>query len=338
MKIAVCHNLAAPQPVRGEAGDRVAELGAADQAAAVAAALDVLGHRSVIVPCGAEPAVFWKHLQHAAPDLIVNLCEGVWGDSHLEMHAAALLELTGRPVTGSAPLCLGLTQDKLRTKELLQAAGLPTPRYCLARHGEPVAACPDLAYPLIVKPRSEDASQGITEASVVDDFPALQAQVAEVQRSYRQDALIEEFIAGREINAAILGNGREATVLPLSEIRFDPMLARPIVSFAGKWQEDSPAYRGTVPVCPAELTAGETDAVRTVALAACRRMGCRDYARVDIRLRDGIPYILEVNANPDISPDAGLARSAAAAGLTYPTLIGRIIDAARRRTEKLHAA
>lgn len=338
MNIAICHNLAAPQPVRGEACDRIAEQGSAHEALSVAAALTALGHRPLVVPLGADAAAFLAQLQATGAELIVNLCEGIWGDSHLELHAAALLELTGLPVTGSPPLCLGLTQDKLRTKELLLANGLPTPRHLAAPYGEPLPAAVALDYPLIVKPRSEDASQGITDASVVDDLAALQAQVAYVHRTYRQDALVEEFIVGREINAAVLGNGSEAVVLPLSEIRFDSALLRPIVSYAGKWLEQSPAYRGTVPECPAILKEADAAAVNAVALAAFRAMGCRDYARVDLRLRDGIPYILEVNANPDISPEAGLARSAAAFGLTYPELIGRIIDAALRRTEKLHAA
>jgi D-alanine-D-alanine ligase len=304
----------------------------------VAAALATLGHHLQIVPLGADVANFLAQLRSAAPELIVNLCEGVWGNSHLEMHAAALLELTGRPVTGSGPLCLGLTQDKLRTKELLLASGLPTPAFMIVGRGESLSAKSGLRYPLIVKPRSEDASQGITDASVVDNLAALQSRVAYVHHTYCQDALVEEFILGRELNAAVLGNLDEAVVLPLSEICFDPSLTRPIVSFDGKWLESSAAYQGTVPVCPAELPEVDAAAVRSVALTAFRIMGCRDYARVDIRLRDGIPFILEVNANPDLSPEAGLARSASAYGLDYPALIGRIVEAARCRMEKLHAA
>ena len=338
MIVAVCYNLAAPAPQRGEPVDRIAELDAAQAAAAVAEALAALGHRAVTIPFGTDPAVFLEALRAAAAELIVNLCEGVWGDSHKELHAAALLELTGAPVTGSGPLCLGLTQDKLRTKELLQAKGLPTPAFAVVRYGKHLAADPGLRYPLIVKPRSEDASQGITEASVVDNLKALLEQLAYVHRTYRQDALVEEFIAGRELNVAILGNGDDLAVLPLAEIRFDPALTRPIVSYAGKWLESSTAYRGTVPVCPAELGEADATAVRAAALEAFRTLACRDYARVDVRLHEGIPYILEVNANPDISPGAGLARSAAAGGLDYPALIGRILELTLHRTEKRHAA
>lgn len=338
MRIAICYNLAAPLPIRGELHDRVAEQGAAEEAAEVAAALQELGHQPVIVPFGADPAVFLEQLNATRAELIFNLCEGLWGDSHKELHAAALLELSGLPVTGSGPLALGLTQDKLRTKQLLLAHGLATPPYLLVPCGQPLAAEPALRYPLIVKPRSEDASHGISDASVVDDLPALREQVDYLHRSYRQDALIEEFIDGREINVAILGNGAEATVLPLSEILFDRAQIRPIVSYAGKWLEGTPGWVGTTASCPAQLAESEAAAVRAAALAAFRIMGCRDYARVDTRLRGGIPYILEVNANPDISAEVGLARSAGAAGFTYPGLIGKIVDAARRRTEKSNAA
>lgn len=323
--------------MRGEIQDRLAEQGAAHEAEAVASALSVLGHHAIIVPFGDDPEAFLSKLNVSRPDLIVNICEGVWGDSHREMHAAALLELTGVPVTGSGPLALGITQDKLRTKELLLANHLPTPRHCVARRDEPLPKTA-LIWPLIVKPRSEDASQGITAASVVNNLPALQQQVAYIHRTYGQDALVEEFIQGREINAAILGNGCEALVLPLSEIRFDPALPQPIVSFAGKWLEETDDYLGTMPTCPAELPEADVMAVKAVALAAFHTLGCRDYARVDIRLHDGIPYILEVNANPDISPGAGLARSARAYGLNYPDLIGSIIGSAQKRTEKPHAS
>lgn len=338
MNVAVCYNLAAPAPLRGELHDRIAEQGAAEEAKEVAAALASLGHQPVIIPFGADPVIFLNELQATGAELVFNLCEGLWGDSHKELHAAALLELTGRPFTGSGPLTLGLTQDKLRTKQLLLANGLTTPPYLLAPCGQPLPAEPGLRYPLIVKPRSEDASHGISEASVVDDFPALREQVDYVHRSYRQDALVEEFIDGREINVAILGNGATATVLPLSEILFDREQIRPIVSYAGKWLEGTPGWAGTAPSCPAQLPETAAAAIRAAALAAYRIMGCRDYARIDTRLRDGIPYILEVNANPDISAEVGLARSAGAAGLTYPDLIGQILAAALRRTEQTDVA
>jgi D-alanine-D-alanine ligase len=126
-------------------------------------------------------------------------------------------------------------------------------------------------------------------------------------------------------------------VLPISEIRFDPALSHPIVSYSGKWLETSAEYEGTRPVCPAPLGFREEFLIKDVALRAFKLLECRDYARIDIRFREGIPYILEVNANPDIAPEAGLARAAKAAGLSYPEFIGRMVELAKRRKEAAHA-
>ena len=152
---------------------------------------------------------------------------------------------------------------------------------------------------------------------------------------YRQGALVEEFIEGREINAAIIGNS-PYQVLPLSEIQFKTGLSRAIVSYDGKWLENSEEYAQTEPVCPATLKARDEILVKDVALRAYKILECRDYARVDIRLREGVPYILEVNANPDISPSAGLSRAAKVGGFDYPKLIERILLMARKRKEISH--
>ena len=240
------------------------------------------------------------------------------------------------PTPAPPPLCLGLTQDKVRTKDLLIAHRLPTPKYILVKAGETFPRTRDLAYPLIVKPRFEDASLGITSESIVETEKGLQERVQYVHDTYRQGALVEEFIEGREINAALIGSA-PVEALPLSEIRFHSGLARSIVSYEGKWLEESNEFAGTQPVCPAPLKAKEEFLVRDVALRAFKILECRDYARVDMRLREGVPYILEVNANPDISPGAGLARAARAAGISYQRLIERILAMAVKRKELLHA-
>lgn len=336
MNVAVCFNRVPPRLHKGEAGDRISEEGAELEAEAVRSALEELGHSATLVPLGAAPESFIADLRAASPQVVFNLCEGFWGDSRKEMHAAALLDLLGYPFTGAPPLCLGLTQDKLRTKDLLARHALPTPRYFFVSPGESPPAPADLPWPLFVKPRFEDASLGITAESVVEDEGALERRIRYIHDTYRQGALVEEFIEGREINAAVLGDP-PVRALPLSEIRFRPGLARPIVSYDGKWLEDSPEYAGTEPLCPAPLSAKEETLVKGVALRACAVLGCRDYARVDIRLREGIPYILEVNANPDISPDAGFARAARAAGIPFPELAGRILMMAAARKELPHA-
>jgi D-alanine-D-alanine ligase len=336
MNVAVCYNRVPPKLHKGEAGDRISEKGAETEARAVSKALKELGHTVKLVPLGADVVKFIDQLRAAAPAAVFNLCEGFWGDSRKEMHVAALLDLLGYAYTGAAPLCLGLTQDKVRTKDLLMRHGLPTPKYVLVKMGEHYPKTRDLTYPLIIKPRFEDASLGITLDSIVESEVALKKRIRYVHDTYHQGALVEEFIEGREINAAVLGNA-PFEALPLSEIRFQPGLARSIVSYDGKWLEDSAEYARTEPVCPAPLKAKEEFLLRDVALRAYKILECRDYARVDIRLRNDVPYILEVNANPDIAPGAGLVRAARAAGLTYPKLVDRILQMALKRKETVHA-
>jgi len=336
MRVAVCYNETPPQLQHGEARDLAADQGASGEGRAVLKALFRLKHQGELIPLGNDLLAFGKRLVKFKPDLVFNLCEAFWGNARQEMNIAGFLEMLGIPFTGSRSLCLGLSQDKARTKDLLLQKGLPTPRYVLVRPEEHYPHLNNLSFPLIVKPRFEDASQGIDAASVVEDTVAAMKRVHYVHEVYRQGALVEEFIEGRELNVAILGD-RQLKVLPVAEIQFAKELIRPIVCFDGKWQPESASYQGTTPVCPAKLTAKQDLLVRDVALRAYKFLECRDYARVDMRLRDGKPYILEVNANPDISPDAGLARAARVAGIRYPEMIERILNMAVQRKESPNA-
>lgn len=336
MRVAVCFNEAPPKVQRGEARDLAAEQGASSEARAVFKALTSLKHQVEIIPLVSDPLAFAKRLGTYKPDVVFNLCEGFWGDARQEMNVAGLLEMLRIPFTGSRSLCLGLTQDKARTKDLLLQKGIPSPNYLLVRPGEHYPRLNNLTFPLIIKPRFEDASQGIDAASVVDDAAGVMDRIRYVHEVYRQGALVEEFIEGRELNVAILGD-KQLTVLPVAEIQFAKELTRPIVCFDGKWHTDSASYQGTMPVCPAKLTAKQDLLVRDVALRAYKLLECRDYARVDMRLRDGKPYILEINANPDISPDAGLARAAKVAGISYAKMIERILTMATQRKEQQDA-
>lgn len=336
MNVAVCFNRVPPKLFKGEATDRISEEGAEAEARAVKKALTELGHSARLLPLAGDIVPFIEELRTKGCELAFNLCEGFWGNSRLELHVAAVFDLVGLAYTGALPLCLGLSQDKVRTKDLLVRHGLPTPKYILVKMGEQFPKTRDLAYPLIVKPRFEDASLGITAESIVENERDLKKRIQYVHDTYHQGALAEEFIEGRELNAAVLGNG-PFELLPISEIHFQPGLKHTIVSYDGKWLEDSPEYAATLPVCPAPLKAKEEILVKDVALRAYKLLECRDYARIDIRLRDGVPYILEVNANPDISPGAGLARAARVGGLPYTRLIERIVAMTLKRKEFLHA-
>ncbi len=272
-------------------------------------------------------------------DLIFNLCEEFRGQTRLEMHVAALLELLNIPFTGSSALILGLSQDKGKTKSILSHHGVPTPAYEVVPPGEDLSPG-RLRFPLIVKPLLEDASLGIGNDALVQDRSSLLQQVQKVHQDYHQPALVEEYIDGRELNVSILGN-EELQILPISEIDFSTMPPGipKICGYEAKWVESSQEFTHTVPLCPAPLVPEVEGRIKKAALRAYQVMGCRDYARVDIRLgADGIPYVLEINANPDISPDAGMTRSAKAAGLVYPQLIGRIVDLAWFRVQPSKAS
>lgn len=336
MNVAVCFNRVPQKLFKGEAVDRISEEGAEAEARAVRKALTELGHKVRLQPLADDIVPAAEELRKFGTELVFNLCEGFWGNSRLELHVAALFDLLGLAYTGAPPLCLGLSQDKVRTKDLLVRHGLPTPKYILVKMGEQFPKTRDLAYPLIVKPRFEDASLGITSESIVETEPTLKKRIKYVHDTYRQGALVEEFIEGRELNVAVLGNG-PFELLPVSEIRFQPGLKHTIVSYDGKWIEDSAEYARTEPVCPAPLKAKDEILVKDVALRAYKLLECRDYARIDLRLRDGVPHILEVNANPDISPGAGLARSARVGGVPYIRLIERIAAMALKRKELLNA-
>mgnify|MGYP003340928904 CR=1 FL=1 len=249
------------------------------------------------------------------------------------MHAVGIFELLGVRYTGSDPLTLGTALNKVRVKEILSYHGLPTPKFQLVVDAAKFRIDPKMRFPMIVKPSREDASIGIEAESVVKTPVALRRRVRHVIEQYAQPALVEEYIDGRELNVGILGNGKPV-VFPISEI---DMTALPkhfprIITYNAKWMEGCDEYELTRGVCPAPLPAAVTKAVKAMALKAYHVLGCRDYARVDIRLaKNNKPFILEVNPNPDISDEAGFARSARAYGYEFEELAGKIVETALKR-------
>lgn len=332
MRVAVCYNQTVEKSNRGATRERVTNAGSSTEAKAVQQALLGLGHHAELVPLADDLANFIDRLKQVRPEIIFNLCGGFWGNARQKMNITGIFELLQIPFTGSSAFCLGLTQDKPKTKILLQQAGLSTPAFVMAGKKGDALKVEKLKFPMIVKPPYEENSQGIEPASVVENKRDLAARIRYIHETYRQPALVEEFINGRELHISILGVNTPKA-LPIREITFASHLPRPIVCFDSKWSPESVAYRGTKTLCPATLSAKETLLSYMAAERAAILLGCRDYTQVDIRLRDNIPYILEINTNPDISPAAGLARSAAATGLSYPQLIERILAFAKQRKE-----
>ncbi len=313
----------------------LSEVGVIEAREHVEQALREEGYRTTLCNINGDLKRLIDFLQDTKPDLVFNLCEGVRNQAIHEMHVAGIFELLGVPFTGAGAFALGSCLNKVRTKEILSYHGIPTARFMMVRSLADLESNHlDLRFPLIVKPSREDASIGIENASVVQDRATLRERVRFVLETHQQPALVEEFIEGRELNVAIVGT-TDPLVLPISEIDFSglPSGFPKIVTYNAKWVEGTPEYVGTVGTCPAKLDPEVERSVRRIALRAYQVMEVRDYGRVDLRLTaDGTPYALEVNPNPDISEDAGFARSGRTHGWTYSQMIAAIVDSALERT------
>jgi D-alanine-D-alanine ligase len=273
------------------------------------------------------------------PDAVFNLCESIHGDNRFESLMPLLMDLANIAYTGTCPFGLSLALRKEKVKDILRGCGVPVARGGLVSSVEDCARM-EIAFPAIVKPAREDASVGICSASVTHNQAALEARVAYVLENYRQPALVEEFIEGREIYVSILERvDADPMVFPFFEIDFSDMPSdRPnIVSFEGKWVEDSLEYKGTRPVRCEGLPPDLRALVAKTALAAFRAVGLRDYGRMDFRLSPaGVPHVIDVNPNCDLSDLAGgYSRAAKAAGLSYKELILRIVELALTRHERM---
>ncbi len=282
----------------------------------------------------------FRFLANRKVDLVFNLIEYFNGRPEQETHVASFFELIRLPYTGAPPMALALCQNKTLAKEILRLHNLPTPRSFTIRTMAEFPSEHTLHYPLIVKPASEDGSGGIENESIVTTLEALRARVEHVIVEYKMDALVEEYIEGRELNVAVLGNGSEGPsrrrVLPISEIVFADMPEHlyKIVSYQAKWEPLHEAYHKTIASCPADLPAETTARAQAIALRAANALEVRDYARVDMRLdAKGDLYILEVNPNPNLSEGTGIARSAEADGMTFSALLGEIVESALARTK-----
>ncbi|MCG8417659.1 MAG: D-alanine--D-alanine ligase [Proteobacteria bacterium] len=290
-------------------------------------------------------------LQRDPPDLVFNLCESLSGDARNEIVIPAVLDMLGLLYTGTGALELGLCLHKERTKDVLAARAIATPAYCLIESAAHLVelrragAFDRLNYPYFLKLAHEDASIGITAGNCVQDAEALLVRAGELLAKYRQPVIAERYIAGREINVTLLGNdparGGDSTleILPLHEIDFAAMPAdRPhIVSYAAKWDENHVEFAGTRPVPICDMAPEIESAVRDTAMRAFSALAMRDFGRVDLRVdRDGCVWVIDVNPNCDLSPDAGVARAASVAGMSYAALIGRICEIAWRRGEYSH--
>ena len=256
--------------------------------------------------------------------LIFNLCEHLDGRASDDVKITGRMDRLGIHYTGAPTATLHRCLDKGQAKKALLAHSISTAPYDVFTHDDQPIRVP---LPAIVKPLAEDASMGITRESVVFDETALRRQVQYVLDVYHEPALVEEYIIGREINVGLWGNGH-THILPLSELSFenwsDPY--QQFCHFEAKWIPESPEYQSMPVICPAKIEAETAERIREIAQRSYNALGCRDYARVDLRVRDGMPYVLEVNPNPCLAPDAGFSNAARAAGFDYPAMASQIAD------------
>ncbi|HXI59618.1 MAG TPA: ATP-grasp domain-containing protein [Polyangia bacterium] len=305
--------------------DSEAEYDAPETIDAIRDALESYGHQVLPFEATAELP---RQLMETKVDLVFNIAEGVEGRNR-EAAVPALCELLGIPYTGSDAATLSIALDKALSKRVLMQHGILTAEFQVMETGRERLS-PKLKFPLIIKPNQEGSSKGVSaSASVVDDDAALRAMVRELIERYRQPALIEVYIPGREFTVGLLGD-RRPRVLPPMEILFkDKSNPRPVYDFQIKQEwEKHVSYQ-----CPADLTPAELKAVERVARETFAALDCRDVSRVDLRMTPkGELYVIEVNPLPGLTPGySDLCLIATAAGIDYRTLIGEILDGGLKR-------
>jgi D-alanine-D-alanine ligase len=314
-----------------------------DSPATIAAVESALSRLGKVVRLEANED-FPEKLRQVKPDIVFNIAEGFYGVNR-EAHVPAICEFYGIPYSGSDPFTLTLCLDKARAKETLAFHGIPTPKFLLIEKlADLYRVAEKLTLPLFVKPVHEGSSKGITDSNLCRDRDQLFRQTEFLLENYRQPVLVEEFLPGKEFTCAVLGNGDEATVLPLVAMNFEslPEGALPIYSFDAKFVWDRPENPLEIFQCPARITRELQASIERVTLDAFRVLGCRDWARIDVRLdADGKPNVLEVNPLPGILPDPAdnscLPKAARAAGIGYEELIQNCLKyAAARQGVDLH--
>jgi D-alanine-D-alanine ligase len=265
--------------------------------------------------------------------LVFNLCEGSPRQAFYYAAVARELERRGYAYTGSGAAALHETQFKPSMKTILEANGIPTPRWAQVAETETADSLYFDAFPAIVKPAGEHCSFGITRESVVSNLSEARAQAAAVLRDYRGGAIIEEFLDSEEYAVALWGEEDAMDVLGISVIRYDGFADRRdrLCTFEAKWLPETDAYLKTMPTCPAPLPRRRADELGDLAVRAHRACGLRDYSRVDFRLRHGQPLVLDVNSNCGLSESAGFANTARVAGWDYGALLEHLVLMAAAR-------
>ncbi len=261
--------------------------------------------------------------------LVLNWCEEIPSKPHSEYQVAQTLETMGFTFTGTGSKTLVIGQNKHRVKTILRGHNIPTPNWKIFRRHQYHSWN---HFPAIVKAAYEHSSIGITRDSVVQSREQLENRIHLINCELQQPALVEEFIDGREFHVGVIGN-RDLYVLPPAEIDYSPFddIHDRLCTYESNFDPSSQAYKLTQPKVPVALPKDQLNTLEEIVKAAYNAVGCRDYARMDIRLRDGVFYLLDVNHNPDISLNTSLTMGAELLGLSYGKLASFLIHLAALR-------
>lgn len=343
MKVGLVFNYVNEEKLRGKPVDAIAELDTPEITAAEKAALESRGHEVVLIEADEN---FSENLKKAKPDIIFNVSEGIGGESR-ESYVPNICETLGVPYTGSGPLALSLALDKAKTKEILTHYGIPTAKWQVFKSKDD-RIDPSLRFPLIVKLLHEGSSMGLDEYSVVENEKDLRKMVERAISTYKEPALVEEFLDGREFTIAIIGNyldGKEPMVFPIREtvhereksiVLYDPdRESIPLIAKFNPKEEvdkylDEKRY-SFHSECPAKITKDTEKEIKMIALEVFRAIGVRDWCRMEMRCRDGVPHVLELNPIAGIAPGYWFPTTAEVAGYDYNAFINLILDTALER-------
>lgn len=295
----------------------------------LAQAVSGVGHPITLLPLSDSDLPAALRPFDPGTHVILNWCENLPAIPKTESLVTRILESLGYAFTGADAAALERSQNKRILKEILNRAGIATPAWRLYESPETNGW---KQFPAIVKAANEHCSEGLTRESVVMNETEMKARIAYVLDRFRQPALVEDFIDGREFHVSLWGNG-VIEMLPPAEMDFSQFkdIHDRLCTYESKFVPGSRHYEGIHTLLPAPLGPEEMHRLRDVCQAAYRAIGCRDYGRIDVRIRDGVFHVLDVNPNADISEDASLACAAELAGYSYGETGSRIVRLAANR-------
>jgi D-alanine-D-alanine ligase len=323
--VLVREGLVPPSTMEGHSEEEIAEWKVEYD---VVRTLEAIGHEVRPIGVFDDLTPIRKALQQWKPHIVFMLLEEFHGTVVYDHAVVSYLELMRQPYTGVNARGMMLSRDKALSKQILTYHRIPTPRFAVFPQGKKVRRSKRLAFPLLVKSVVEDASLGISQSSVVHDDEALAKQVEHVHQEVGTDALVEQYIEGRELYVGVLGN-HQLQVLPVWEMLFEKMpddmlpIATAKVKFDTKYQKKY----GIDTRAATDLTPEIQANIERICKRVYRALNMSGYARLDLRLRaDGRVFVLEANANPNLAFGEDLAEAAEAAGISYEALLTRIIN------------